>query len=86
MRLAILTLACIALAACNRQDTRTQPTARQAGREAYQATRDLKKDAKKAAEQLRAAGKQFQQGWQEQKHADHNAPPPDHTRTNQPRR
>ncbi len=92
MRTVTLTLACalIALTGCNRQDAartreQTDSAARKAGRDAYQASHELKKEAKEAAQDLRDAGKEFRQGWQEQKHA---TPPPaaDHTRTNQPRR
>jgi hypothetical protein len=73
MRTLFLTIALIAglgLASCSRQDNaRETPTAREAGRDAYKASHDLKKEADKAARELKDAGKDFQQGWEEQKHA-----------------
>ena len=90
MRTAILTLALIALAGCNRPGTTTHRDtdvqARKAGRDAYQATQDLKHDAKKAAAQIRDAGKEFRQGWEEQKHADKDRPSDNHTAKNRPER
>lgn len=49
---------------------RDDSAARQAGREAYRASKDLKKGAKRAAHDLRTAGKQFREGWKEAHEAD----------------
>ena len=70
-----LVLACGGgLISCTRQD---QPTARQAGRDAYDATREIKHDAKTAAQDLRKAGKEFREGWAERrKEAKDPDPPP----------
>lgn len=46
------------------------PAARQAGRDAYRASRAAKQDAKQAAREVQRAGKDFQQGWNEAKHED----------------
>ena len=60
----------IGLISCNRADEprRGEPAARQAGREVYRATQDVKRDAKEAGQKLRKAGKEFQEGWSEAKH------------------
>ena len=65
-------LAGLSLVSCTRRDTvrREEPSAREAGREAYRATQDLKRGAKKAAQELRDAGKEMKQGWNEAKRAD----------------
>jgi hypothetical protein len=64
--------------ACTRRDRdsadRDEPTARQAGRAAYEASQDIKKGAKKAANELRDAGKEMRQGWNEAKHEDKRQP------------
>ena len=65
----------LGLIGCDRPN-RDQPSARQAGRDAYHATQDLKRDAKDAARQLRQAGKQFREGWSEAKHQDANRDEP----------
>ena len=72
MRISYITLvlgAVLALSSCTREDTahRDEPAARQAGREAYRATQDIKRGAKEAAEQVRNAGKELRQGWNEAK-------------------
>jgi hypothetical protein len=46
----------IGLSGCARRD---EPTAREAGREAYEAGQAIKKGAKKAAGEIREAGKEF---------------------------
>ena len=62
------------LISCTRHD---QPAARQAGREAYDATREIKHGAKTAAHELREAGKEFREGWAERRsEAKDPAPPP----------
>jgi hypothetical protein len=52
---------------CSRDTHRDEPAARQLGREAYHATQDVKRGAKKAAQELREAGKEVRQGWKEAK-------------------
>lgn len=63
-------LAILALASCERkgETNRNEPAARQVGREAYQAGQDIKRGAKKAANDIREAGRQFREGWSEAKH------------------
>ncbi|HEY2018903.1 MAG TPA: hypothetical protein VGH38_35605 [Bryobacteraceae bacterium] len=56
----------IGLISCNRDD----PSARQAGREAYRASQDVKRGAREAGKDLRNASKQFREGWEEAKHQD----------------
>ena len=50
--------------------SRREPTARQLGREAYDASQDIKRGAKKAAKELREAGKELRNGWNEAKRED----------------
>jgi hypothetical protein len=52
----------LGLISCNRDH------ARQAGREAYKASQDAKREASEAAKELRSAGREFSQGWAEEKH------------------
>ncbi len=69
----------IGLSGCSRKDRDThqnEPAARQAGREAYRASQDIKKGAKEAAKELRSAGKEFREGWNEQKRQEPPPPPP----------
>ncbi len=64
------------LTSCNTAD-RSDPSdarARQAGREAYRASRNLKKDAQQAARELRNASKEFQEGWREAQQDDARRP------------
>jgi hypothetical protein len=70
--LALLFLLGFGLASCNRrdEDRRGEPAARQAGRDAYRASQEIKQDAKKAEKQLRDAGKEFREGWNEKKRED----------------
>jgi hypothetical protein len=63
----------LAITSCNRDDHRNEPAARQVGRDAYQASQELKHDAKKAGQELRSAGKEMREGWNEAKHKE---PPP----------
>lgn len=72
------------LTSCSRNtDRRNDDAAHRAGHDAYQATQDLKRDANKAARQLRDAGNQFRQGWNQakhdnpDKHEDRDKPNPD---------
>lgn len=60
-------LSVMGLVGCVRDD-RHEPAARQAGKDAYRASRELKQGAKQAAHELRSAGKQFREGWSEAKH------------------
>jgi hypothetical protein len=55
----------------SQQQNRNEPSAREAGREAYRATEDLKHDAQKAERELRDAGNQFKNGWNQAKHQNH---------------
>jgi hypothetical protein len=57
----------IGLNGCARRE---EPTARQAGREAYQAGQAIKKGAKEAAREIRDAGKEFREGWKEGRRED----------------
>lgn len=57
----------IGLAGCARRE---EPTAREVGREAYQAGQAIKKGAKEAAREIREAGKEFRQGWKEARRED----------------
>ncbi len=52
----------------NRHD---DSAARQAGRDAYRASKEIKKGAKEAAHDLRSAGRQFREGWEQEKHQSH---------------
>jgi hypothetical protein len=64
-------IAGVCLVACSREDQRhDDAAARQAGREAYRASQDVKHGAEKAAKELRNAGKEFRQGWSDAKHGD----------------
>lgn len=57
----------IGLTACARRE---EPSAREAGREAYRAGRTIEKGAKEAAREIRDAGKEFRQGWNEARRED----------------
>lgn len=72
MRIPGFTLAifiALGLISCDRSDTarRQEPPARQAGRDAYQTSRQIRKGVQEAAHDLQNAGKQFRQGWNEQR-------------------
>jgi hypothetical protein len=73
----IVTLGALGLISCSRQDNahRDAP-AREAGRDAYKASREIKQQAKKAEHELRDAGKDFQQGWNEEKKKSPKKEPP----------
>ena len=62
----------LSLTACSRHDPphRGEPPARQAGREAYDASQEIKRGAKEAAQEIRKAGKEFREGWSDAKHKD----------------
>ena len=69
--LAPVVVAGLFLTGCTRTEERHDDTAaRQAGREAYRASEDVKHDAEKAAKELRNAGKEFREGWSEARHED----------------
>ena len=69
MRIPGFTLAifiALGLMSCDRSDTaRQEPPARQAGREAHQASRQIRQGVQEATHDLQHAGKQFRQGWNE---------------------
>ena len=69
---AILIIVGLGLVSCNRDDSteRQRTAARQAGREAYRASQEVKRGAKEAAHDLRNASKEFRDGWSEAKHQD----------------
>ena len=72
MRISLLSLLLIAglgAVACNRHE-RNEPAAREAGREAYHASQEVKKGAKEAARDLHNAGREFREGWTEARHED----------------
>lgn len=73
----------VCLISCTRHD---EPAARQAGREAYDASREIKHGAKTAAREIRDAGKEFREGWAERrKEAKEPDPPaPKRERTHRP--
>ena len=75
-----LVLTCgFGLISCARRDEparRDDPSAREAGREAYDASREIKQGAKTAARELRDAGKEFQQGWRERQRESKDPEPP----------
>jgi hypothetical protein len=61
----------IGLGGCARRD---EPTAREAGREAYEAGRAIKKGAKEAAREIKEAGKEFSEGWKEARRKERTSP------------
>jgi hypothetical protein len=61
----------IGLSGCARHE---EPSARDAGREAYEAGQAIKKGAKKAAREIKEAGKDFREGWNEARRKDPDAP------------
>lgn len=67
------------ITSCNIGDRsdRSDTTSRQAGREAYRASRNLKKDAQQAARELRSASKEFREGWTEAQQEDARRPKTD---------
>lgn len=73
---AMLLLLGLGLVSCSRDDAdyRAHDAARQAGREAYRASQEVKHGAKAAAQDLRNASKEFRDGWSEAKHNDRNRP------------
>jgi hypothetical protein len=58
------------LSSCSRGTHRDEPAAREAGRDAYRASQELKRGAKKAGQELQKAGKELRQGWNEAKRED----------------
>jgi type II secretory pathway pseudopilin PulG len=70
--IAFVLAATLALISCNRssETQRRDSTARQAGREAYRATQNIKKGAKETTEELRKAGRELRQGWEDAQRED----------------
>ena len=66
-------LACGLMSCTNGYSDRRDDGAREAGREAYRASKGIKRGAKQAHD-LRTAGKEFRQGWDAEKHEQ----PPEH--------
>jgi hypothetical protein len=61
------------------QEEKTDQAAHRAGEDAYKATAKAKELARQAAEELKKAGKEAHDGWEDAKHRD---PDPDPQRTN----
>ena len=63
----------ISLISCAREDGghRDDGAARQAGRDAYRASQQVKDGARRAAQDLDHASKAFRDGWEEAKRNDH---------------
>jgi len=59
----------------NRDHRDDGAAARQAGRDAYRASQQVKDGARRAAQDLDHAGKEFREGWEEAKHNDRGAHP-----------
>ena len=87
LRIALVIAAGVGLVSCNREpvrrdnaaDRRSEPAAREVGREAYSATQEIKRGAKKAAKELKTAGKEFREGWSERRNeTKQEDPPPRH--------
>ena len=55
---------------CSRDAHPNEPAARDVGRDAYRASQEIKRGAKKAGKELQKAGKEVRQGWNEAKHED----------------
>ena len=62
------------LTSCNRDDHREGSAARQIGKDAHQASEEIKRDAKKAGQALRKAGKDAREGWNEARREDDSRP------------
>jgi len=70
-RVTVLVLMGLGLISCDRRDrAHESPGAREAGREAYKASQEVKHEAREAGRELHNAGKEFRQGWNEAKHTD----------------
>lgn len=69
----LMLVAGLTFTSCNRDNSRDDPAARKVGRDAYRASEEVKRGAKKAEQELRDAGKEVRKGWNEAKHED---PPP----------
>jgi hypothetical protein len=74
---ALVVAGALSLISCTRENGahREEPAAREAGREAYRATQDIKRGAKKAEQELRNTGKELRQGWNEAKRENKTTPP-----------
>ena len=76
--IALVLTAGLGLISCSRDHaSRDEPAARQVGREAYSASQDIKQGVKKAAKELRKAGKEFREGWSERRREEKDEPPPE---------
>ena len=73
--IALVLAAGLGLSSCTREDTSrsNEPAAHRAGREAYRASQDIKRGAKKAAEEINKAGDQLRDGWNDAKRQDRNS-------------
>ena len=58
------------LSSCGRGTHRDESSAREAGRDAYRASQEIKRGAKKAGQELQKAGKELREGWNEAKRED----------------
>ena len=78
MRISVIPMALVlglSLVSCYRDDTadraREESRAREAGRKAYRAAQDAKRDIKEAGRELQKATKAFREGWNDAKDSDH---------------
>ena len=71
-QLALAGIVALGMISCTRNDAprRDGSAARQAGRDAYKATQEIKRGAKEAEKELRNAGKDVREGWNEAKRKD----------------
>jgi hypothetical protein len=60
----------VTLSACSRTQRKGEQTARQVGREAYDAAQEVKRGARKAAQEIRKTGQEIREGWNEAKRED----------------
>ena len=66
MRILPLLAVILALAACSRDPRyRHDETAREAGRQAYRASQDVKRGAREAGRELKDASREFREGWEQ---------------------
>ncbi len=67
---AVLLFSSLSLISCYGVNDGDRDASRRAGREAYRASKDLKRGAREAEHQLRTAGKEFRDGWAEESRRD----------------
>ncbi len=74
---ALLIFAGLGLVSCDRdyRSDRDREAARQAGRDAYRASQQVKRGAREAERDLRNAGKEFREGWEQARERDRTARP-----------